>query len=596
MRAGDPRCPTRRREGIVELWSLRPERLVGARALVLAAITSLSGIGLAASSAWLIVRSAQRPGVFSLAVAMGLVQLFALARAGSRYLERLFTHSIALEVIARLRLRCFSALERLIPGGLGPRADRELVEVVLEDAGRVEHLLVSTLSPVIAAATASAGALVLAGFLSGDALALLLAACLALGVLLPAIHYSSSLEPTVRLERSQGRRSELVDTLFRSGLELSTSPALAAALVELERCDAELAAARVTLARRRGLVAAAAALVSGATVVALFELSATRVADGAIGLDAIAVLPLVAIALFETVSALVPSSGALARDLAAIGRLSRLSTAEPPIAEPEHPAELLHAASSLRTSGLAVGFEGAPALLEEVSLDLHRGGVTALTGPSGSGKSALADVLARFLALRAGEVLLDGRRFEELSGPDVRARVITMDQDPHLFHTTLEDNLRVARPDATESELRKVVGLAGLAPLVERHPAGLRLEVGEEGSQLSGGERRRVALARVLLASPRVAVLDEPTEGLDESGAKALLDGVLLELEEAGILLITHRPSEAARATQWFEVEAGRLHLREVASAGEGAPSDEGAPLGEGATEGRSAGQRPPPR
>jgi ABC-type transport system involved in cytochrome bd biosynthesis fused ATPase/permease subunit len=219
--------------------------------------------------------------------------------------------------------------------------------------------------------------------------------------------------------------------------------------------------------------------------------------------------------------------------------------------------------------------------LRNFDLDLAPGARVALIGPSGAGKSTVAALLVRFLDPVRGRATLDGVDLRDLTGDEVRTRVALLDGDAHLFDTTIEENLRIARPDATGAELRAALAGARILDWVDRLPAGLSTRVGEGGCQVSGGQRRRLALARVLLSPAGILILDEPTEHLDEATAAAITsdllaaaaglpddallsaesagrpddvllsaesaartDDVLLSAESAGrtVLLITHRP------------------------------------------------------
>jgi ABC-type multidrug transport system fused ATPase/permease subunit len=181
------------------------------------------------------------------------------------------------------------------------------------------------------------------------------------------------------------------------------------------------------------------------------------------------------------------------------------------------------------------------AALRGVDLDLGPGRRTAVVGPSGAGKSTLADVLVRFLPVDAGEATLDGVALERHAGDDVRRIVGLVEQHPHLFDTTLAENLRIGRRSAGEAELAEVMVRVGLGPWLDGLPDGLSTRVGPAGVRLSGGQRQRVAVARALLADFPVLVLDEPTEHLEPAAADALTADLLGLVSDRSAVLITHR-------------------------------------------------------
>ena len=181
-----------------------------------------------------------------------------------------------------------------------------------------------------------------------------------------------------------------------------------------------------------------------------------------------------------------------------------------------------------------------PWVLDGVDLDLPQGRRIALVGASGAGKSSLVGALTR-LYPSEGAITLGGTLLEAWHGDDVRAKIAVVEQRPYLFDASLRDNLRLARPDATEAELERAIEQAQLSDFVTGLPHGLRTWVGEDGVRVSGGEARRIAIARALLADPPILVLDEPAEGLDAGTAAQLYAALDAAMTGRSVLLITHR-------------------------------------------------------
>jgi ABC-type multidrug transport system fused ATPase/permease subunit len=197
--------------------------------------------------------------------------------------------------------------------------------------------------------------------------------------------------------------------------------------------------------------------------------------------------------------------------------------------------------------------------LRGVDLTLRPGRRVALVGPSGAGKSTLADVLVRFLPADAGEVMLDGAPLERYAADDVRRIIGLVEQRPHLFDTTLGENLRIGRRAADDAELAQVLERVGLRPWLKGLPAGLSTEVGPMGARLSGGQRQRVAVARALLADFPILVLDEPAEHLEPAAADALTADLLAVTRGRSALLITHRLSGLERVDEIVVLDAGGI-------------------------------------
>ena len=243
----------------------------------------------------------------------------------------------------------------------------------------------------------------------------------------------------------------------------------------------------------------------------------------------------------------------------AAARVAGVLAQPAPVTEPASPAPVPQPPYDLRIRGLTARWEAdGPDVLSGLDLDVPAGQRVAVTGPSGCGKTTLAMVLLRFLDPAAGRVTLGGTDIMALESATVRRVVGLCAQDAHIFDSTLEANLRLARPDASPGELRDALARARLLDWVDTLPAGLATPVGEHGAQLSGGQRQRLALARVLLADFPVVILDEPAEHLDDDTARELTHDLLAATEGRTRLLITHRPVDAAEVDQIVRLGGSR--------------------------------------
>jgi ABC-type transport system involved in cytochrome bd biosynthesis fused ATPase/permease subunit len=275
----------------------------------------------------------------------------------------------------------------------------------------------------------------------------------------------------------------------------------------------------------------------GALLVGVAAVHAGRL-DGVL-LAGLALIPLVA---FELVTGLPAATQTLQRVRRSAARVFEVIDTPAPVSEPVHPLALPPPPHVLRVRGLRFTYPGAdrPAL-DGIDLDLSPGRRVAVVGPSGAGKSTLAGVLLRFLAYDGGSVTLDGVELADLDGDACRTVIGLVSQNAHVFDSTLEENLRLARREAPTDELRGALAAARLLDWTEQLPAGLSTEVGERGARMSGGQRQRLAIARALLADFPLLVLDEPGEHLDTQTADAIVADLLAITRETGTLLITHR-------------------------------------------------------
>jgi ATP-binding cassette subfamily C protein CydCD len=303
--------------------------------------------------------------------------------------------------------------------------------------------------------------------------------------------------------------------------------------------------------RARSTALSAAARRSSCTVAAGSALTTAAAGLGVVAIAALvdpttlsparlALLLLVPLALAD-VTGVLPDAGALAvRSRAARERLDRLASTPPAVTDPTTPAPAPAAYDvAVRRGGL--GWTDRPVLALD-HLAVRPGEHLGITGPSGSGKSTLAATLVRFIDPVTGEVLLGGTDLRGLALDDVRRRVGLVDDDPHVFSSTVAENVRLARPDADDEEVRAALDRACLGPWVDTLPAGIHTHVGAGRREVSGGERARLAMARALLADPPVLVLDEPTAHLDGPTARAVAEELLGSADRVGrsIVWITH--------------------------------------------------------
>jgi ATP-binding cassette, subfamily C, bacterial CydC len=507
--------------------------------VVLGALAVCFAAGLMGTSGYLISRAAERPDILSLGVAIVAVRFFGIARPLVRYLERLASHDLALRTLAGLRVRFYERIEPLAPAGLVAFRRGDLLSRLVSDVDALQNLFLRGIGPPLAALLSGA-------VLAGVAAAMLPAAGLALaaglvigGLAVPLL--------AGRLGRSAGRdqaavrgelTAELVEVL-RGAPELVVYGREQEALERLGEADARAA----RLARRAALVAglgeSLTVAVTGLTTVAVLALAVSAHADGRLSRVLIAALALLTIAAFEAVTPLVQAGQELAATVAAGRRLLELTDRTPAVRDPARPRPRLEGTPVVALEAVTVPY--APGL-RGFDLVLPPGRRIALTGPSGVGKTTVASLLLRFADPAGGRVTLDGHDLREFTQDDVRRTVAVAAQDAHLFSSSIRENVRLARPGATDAEVEGALRRARLWDWVASLPEGLDTLVGEEGRELSGGQRRRVAIARALLADTPVLVLDEPTAHLDPETAEALVADALAAADDRSVLLITHRP------------------------------------------------------
>ncbi len=502
-----------------------------------------SAVGLTATAAWLISRAAQHPPVLYLTVAIVGVRTFGIARGVFRYLERLTGHDAALRVLALLRVRTYERLERLAPAGLPVLRAGDLVSRFVADVDAALDILVRAVLPYLVAVLIGAAAVGLVGTLLPAAGAALALGLLLVAVGVPLVQHAAARHADRRTAPLRGELCTAVVDLLHGLPDLLAYGAARRRLDALADIEVRLRRATARSAAGVGLGAGLVALAGGGSVWAALAWGADAVPAGRLDGVLLAVVVLTPLAVFDTVTGLPTAAANLASARTALSRVFGLLDRPEPVSEPAHPVPLPAPPYRLDVAGLSARWSpDGPDVIAELDLAVAPGRRVAVVGPSGSGKSTLAAVLVRFLEPSAGQVRLGGVDTRTLTGDEVRTVVGLLTDEARLFDTTIAENLRIADRDADDRRLRAALAQARLLDWVDSLPAGLDTMVGEHGARLSGGQRRRLALARVLLADFPILVLDEPTEHLDEPTARALTADLLDATRGRTTVLITHRP------------------------------------------------------
>lgn len=507
---------------------------------LLGGIALASGVALTATSGWLIVKASEKPVIQTLLAAIVAVRAFGMARPAFRYWERLRTHDAALGDLADRRVDTYAALIPLTPARLGRRGRADLLTGVVDDlddiVGAQIRVTVPGLSALVAWAIATA---VTAGF------DLQVGAWLAaLGLMVTGVAVvgerleSAGLAELTRARADVGRVAALLTGQADEIAAIHAGPAMLAELAAAQRVWV-----RTTLrqARGRALAAGAIMLAVGATILGV----ALTLGDGGRHTAPVAALLVLApVAAADALTPLAEAARALARARGSATRLRTVLDQTPAVAaipgaapevSPRHTDLALDAVTARWTPER-------PRALAALDLDLPAGTHLAVVGPNGAGKSTLLAVLARQLDTESGTMTLDDTPVGRMPLAASRARVAVVDDSPHVFGSTVRENLRLAgRGAATDAEITGALTLAGLGEWLAGLPEGLDTRLGPGGRGMSGGERARLGLARALISARPVVLLDEPVAHLDSATARGVLDDLLAASADRTLVMVSHR-------------------------------------------------------
>lgn len=529
--------------------------------VVLAIVTLLASIGLITLSGWFLSASAV-VGVsglysFNYMLPAAGVRGAAITRTAGRYFERLVSHDATFRVLQHLRVSTFSKLLPLSPAGLARFRQGELLNRIVADVDTLDHLYLRVISPLVGALITIVVVTIGLSILDVT-LALTLGGIMLLTLLLlPPLFYRAGKPTGEKLTTLRGEYRQQVTSWLQGQAELTIFGASERYRAQMENTELSWHDAQRRQSELTALSQAVMLLINAVAVLAMLWLAAGGVGGDTQPGALIALFVFCALAAFE---ALAPVTGAfqhLGQVIASAVRITQITQYPPEVHFNDNqtppPAQV-----ALTLDNVSFSYPQQPQkALDGISLQINAGEHVAILGRTGCGKSTLLQLLTRAWDPDAGEIALNGQPLASLSEPALRAVISVVPQRVHLFSATLRDNLRLASPIATDETLAAVLTQVGLEKLLEE--SGLNSWLGEGGRQLSGGELRRLAVARALLHDAPLLLLDEPTEGLDATTESQILD--LLERVTVGktVLMVTHRLRGLSRFDRIIVMDNGQI-------------------------------------
>ena len=483
--------------------------------------------------------------------------VLAVARGALRYLEQMSGHYIAFKLLALLRDKVFSSLRRLAFVKLQDKQAGQLVSLVTNDIELLEVFYAHTIAPIMIAFFTSAILLLVFGHLSGWFVLVALAAYLTVGVILPII--------TTKLAREDGRRyRELVGEMndffldsVRGMKEIQLFGYVKQRLDEIQQRSQKIDTAFERIKDQEAKVRVYTEVaVSVFNIIMLFTGLILFSLDK-IDFSAFLIGVILLMSSYGPVIALSNLSSNLLQTLASGERVLSLLAEEPELKDVESAVDLKDV-SRIDVENVSFAY-GEEQILSDVSLSVKKGEILGIHGRSGSGKSTLLKLLMRFYDPKSGSIKINGESLPNINTRSLRDNMAYITQQTYIFNETIEENIRLARRDATLDEIMEAAKKASIHDFILSLPEGYQTKMTELGGNLSDGEKQRVGIARAFLHNAPIILLDEPTSNLDSLNEAMILKSLLNVKAEKLIILVSHRQSTMAICDQVIGIENGRM-------------------------------------
>ncbi|EOW2077535.1 heme ABC transporter ATP-binding protein/permease CydC [Vibrio mimicus] len=529
--------------------------------MLLALLTVLASIGLLTLSGWFLSAAAVAGltiarETFNYMLPGAFVRGFAMGRTAGRWGERVVTHNATFKLLTDLRVFFFEKLTPLIPGRLSTVRDADMLNRIVADVDAMDHVYLRLINPVTIGVLGIAALTALVAWFD-TTLGLTLGGVLLLVLLIwPILFYRLGKHNGQQLTQHKAElRIRTLDwlqgyselTIF--GAEQTYRQAIFTAQEKLLRN--QYANTHVS-----GLAQSLLLLANGWILVLMLWLAA----DGVGGQTPNPMIALIAFATMASVELLMPIAGAfqhLGQTLTSARRLNEIILAKPEVEFTDQPTPH-NGQYGIEFNGVNFAYQAnKPNTIDEFTLSLPQGHKVAIVGQTGSGKSTLIQLLCRYWDVQSGQITIGGIDIRKWRESDLRAAISVVSQRVDILNGTLRDNLKLAKPDATDEQLSEILRQVGLEKLLQ--DSALNAWLGDGGRQLSGGEKRRIGIARALLHDAPILLLDEPTEGLDKQTEQQIMQLLHSHFANKTVLFITHRLINLEQMDAIALIEHGKL-------------------------------------
>ncbi|MCF6202496.1 MAG: thiol reductant ABC exporter subunit CydC [Methylococcaceae bacterium] len=533
----------------------------------LALLTSLASISLLTLSGWFITSSAIA-GLLApdgVAIAFNFMQpaaeirALAITRTFGRYAERIVTHEATFRVLAEIRCWFFAKLIPLSPGRLSMQRSAELLNGITREIDILDDVYLRLCSPVFVGIVGGGAVIFFLACYSIQISIFVFIMLLISGILVPLMFNRLGQDCAKKIvEQSANFKIGQVEIL-QGIAELNSFNAYTRYKNKLTGVSEQLLKTQVEQNKLEAYASTIILILSQFTLLACLTLGSNLYQQGKVSGAEFAMLSFCVLVVFELVTPLTSAMQLLPKMQIAANRILRVSGLKPTITEPIKQVSVPKN-GDIKITQLSFRYaEDSDWILNDINLTIPYGSKIAIVGSSGAGKTTLLQMIMRFYDPQIGCISYAGIDYKRFFSDKLMARFSVLSQRTQLFTATIKENLLIAKPSASDLEITQAIKLAGLEPYIRRLPNGLNTWVGENGVKVSGGEGRRIALARVYLKNSPILLLDEPTEGLDKETENDVLSALEKIVQNKTLIMVTHRRAGLRLVDNIYRIKNGRI-------------------------------------
>lgn len=543
--------------GVLRILKFFSSEIVLSLFLGIASITA--GIGLLGTSAFIIASAALHPSIALLQVAIVGVRFFGISRGVFRYFERVVSHSVNLKVVSRLREDFFRRIEPGAPANMMTRQGGDLLQRVMGDLQTLENFYVRVIAPVIIALVIIIGTSLFIGGYAWQLGLILFTGMVITGFLQPLLAQLVSRTTSGRLVQANADASVQMVEVLQGFEDIQSTNSQRHFYPRLLHAFDQAGKQQNRLSLLNGVNSGVSLLLINLTMLAVLWAAIPMVDDGMITGVSLAVILLVVLAAFEAVNPLNAAAQNYNLSRSAAQRLFSMDASMNGQSVETRISELV-LGEGIQIKNATFAFQpDEEAVLKDISFTLHPGKKIAVVGASGAGKTSIINLLLAFLRPTQGEIHLNGLNYQQAEPDAIRSVFSVLSQNIYLFNEDVRQNLLLAKSDASDEDLLRTLSLCGLTTWLEALPEGLDTWIGERGVKMSGGERQRFALARLMLQNRPYILLDEPTANLDQLTASEVMKSVFSFAKGRGLLMITHDLKWLQEMDEILLVDGGKV-------------------------------------